>query len=87
LVLPEFTTTTIKELLPRVEHAVVEAGRIVCGKKVVTVSVGAAFYPQNGVTAEELLSEADRAMYEAKESHYREKGVPAVPQLVVPSQG
>ena len=85
LVLPEFTTTTIKELLPRVELAVVEAGRIVCGKKVVTVSVGAAFYPQNGRTAEELLSEADRAMYEAKESHYREKGVPAVPQLVVPS--
>jgi diguanylate cyclase (GGDEF)-like protein/putative nucleotidyltransferase with HDIG domain len=87
LVLPEFTTTTVKELLPRIELAVVEAGRIVCGKKVVTVSVGAAFYPQNGVTAEELLSEADRAMYEAKESHYREKGVPAVPQLVVPSQG
>ncbi len=87
LVLPEFTTTTVKELLPRIELAVVEAGRIVCGKKVVTVSVGAAFYPQNGVTAEELLSEADRAMYEAKESHYREKGVPAVPQLVVPSPG
>src|SRR5277367_1311114 len=87
LVLPEFTTTTVKELLPRVELAVVEAGRIVCGKKVVTVSVGAAFYPQDGVTAEELLSEADRAMYEAKESHYREKGMPAVPQLVVPSQG
>jgi diguanylate cyclase (GGDEF)-like protein/putative nucleotidyltransferase with HDIG domain len=86
LVLPEFTTTTVKELLPRIEVAVVEAGRIVCGKKVVTVSVGAAFYPQNGVTAEELLSEADHAMYEAKESHYREKGVPAVPQLVVPSQ-
>ena len=85
LVLPEFTTTTVKELLPRIELAVVEAGRVVCGKKVVTVSVGAAFYPQNGVTAEELLSEADRAMYEAKESHYREKGVPAVPQLVVPS--
>jgi diguanylate cyclase (GGDEF)-like protein len=87
LVLPEFTTTTVKELLPRIELAVVEAGRVVCGKKVVTVSVGAAFYPQNGVTAEELLSEADRGMYEAKESHYREKGVPAVPQLVVPSPG
>ena len=87
LVLPEFTTTTVKELLPRVELAVEEAGRVVCGKKVVTASVGAAFYPQDGVTAEELLSEADRAMYEAKESHYREKGVPSVPQLVVPSQG
>ena len=87
LILPEFTTTTVKELMPRIELAVVEAGRIVCGKKVVTASVGAAFYPQNGVTAEELLSEADRAMYEAKELHYREKGVASTPQLVVPSHG
>jgi diguanylate cyclase (GGDEF)-like protein/putative nucleotidyltransferase with HDIG domain len=87
LVLPEFTTTTVKELLPRVQLAVEEAGRTVCGKKVVTASVGAAFYPQDGVTAEELLSEADRAMYEAKESHYRERGAPSLPQLVVPSHG
>jgi diguanylate cyclase (GGDEF)-like protein/putative nucleotidyltransferase with HDIG domain len=87
LVLPEFTTTTVKELLPRVQVAVEDAGRTVCGKKVVTASVGAAFYPQDGVTAEELLSEADRAMYEAKESHYREKGLTSMPQLVVPSPG
>jgi diguanylate cyclase (GGDEF)-like protein/putative nucleotidyltransferase with HDIG domain len=87
LILPEFTTATVKELVPRIELAVVEAGRVVCGKKVVTASVGAAFYPQDGVTAEELLSEADRAMYEAKEKHYREKGVTSLPQLVVPSHG
>jgi len=87
LVLPEFTTTTVKEFIPRVQLAVEDAGRTVCGKKVVTASVGAAFYPQDGVTAEELLSEADRAMYEAKEIHYRDKGVPSTPQLVVPSHG
>jgi diguanylate cyclase (GGDEF)-like protein/putative nucleotidyltransferase with HDIG domain len=87
LVLPEFTTATVNELVPRIELAVVEAGRVVCGKKVVTASVGAAFYPQDGVTAEELLSEADRAMYEAKENHYREKGLTSLPQLVVPSPG
>jgi diguanylate cyclase (GGDEF)-like protein/putative nucleotidyltransferase with HDIG domain len=87
LVLPEFTTTTVKEFIPRVQLAVEDAGRTVCGKKVVTASVGAAFYPQDGVTAEELLSEADRAMYEAKEGHYRERGVPSTPQLVVPSHG
>jgi len=87
LVLPEFTTAIVKELVPRIELAVVEAGRVVCGKKVVTASVGAAFYPQDGVTAEELLSEADRAMYEAKENHYREKGLTALPQMVVPSPG
>jgi diguanylate cyclase (GGDEF)-like protein/putative nucleotidyltransferase with HDIG domain len=87
LVLPEFTTTTVKELLPRVELAVEEAGKAICCKKVVTASVGAAFYPKDGLTAEELLSEADRSMYEAKESHYRERGAPSPTQIVVTSNG
>jgi diguanylate cyclase (GGDEF)-like protein/putative nucleotidyltransferase with HDIG domain len=87
LVLPEFTTTTVKELLPRVELAVEEAGKAICCKKVVTASVGAAFYPKDGLTAEELLSEADRSMYEAKESHYRERGAPSLTQIVVTSNG
>jgi diguanylate cyclase (GGDEF)-like protein len=87
LVLPEFTTTTVKELLPRVELAVEEAGEAICCKKVVTASVGAAFYPKDGLTAEELLSEADRSMYEAKENHYRERGAPSLPQIVVSSNG
>jgi len=86
LVLPEFTTTTVKELLPRVELAVEEAGEAICCKKVVTASVGAAFYPKDGLTAEELLSEADRSMYEAKENHYRERGAPSLPQIVVSSK-
>ncbi len=83
LVLPEFTINTINEVLPRVGLAVEEAGQSVCGKKVVTASVGASFYPKDGSTAPELLSEADRAMYEAKESHYRERGVLSLTQLVV----
>jgi diguanylate cyclase (GGDEF)-like protein/putative nucleotidyltransferase with HDIG domain len=83
LVLPEFTMATVKELIPRVELTVEDAGRSICGKKVVTASVGAAFYPKDGLTAEELLSEADRAMYEAKEIHYRERVVPPQTQLVV----
>jgi diguanylate cyclase (GGDEF)-like protein/putative nucleotidyltransferase with HDIG domain len=87
LVLPEFTPATVKELLPRVELAVEEAGQAICGKKVVTASVGAAFYPQDGVTAEELLSEADRSMYEAKEAHYRGRGLPSQTQLVIPTAG
>jgi GGDEF domain-containing protein len=30
------------------------------------LSVGAAFYPADGITAEQLLAEADRKMYAAK---------------------
>lgn len=38
---------------------------------VVTCSIGIAMYPQHGRTAEKLLSAADSAMYEAKESGKR----------------
>jgi diguanylate cyclase (GGDEF)-like protein/putative nucleotidyltransferase with HDIG domain len=82
LVLPEFDAASVQEILPRVEAAVAEAAQTICGAKTVSVSVGSAFHPQDGVTAEELLSEADRAMYEAKERHYREKGEALRTQLV-----
>jgi GGDEF domain-containing protein len=36
----------------------------------VSVSVGCSFYPADGTSGEELLSEADRHMYEIKEKHY-----------------
>jgi diguanylate cyclase (GGDEF)-like protein/putative nucleotidyltransferase with HDIG domain len=74
LVLPEFDAATVAEFLPRVHGAVEDAAKTVCNRKTVSVSVGASFYPQHGVTPEELLSEADRAMYDDKETHYRERG-------------
>ncbi|MGC1417580.1 MAG: HD domain-containing phosphohydrolase [Candidatus Acidiferrum sp.] len=74
LVLPEFDAATVAEFLPRVHAAVEQAAQTICNRKAVSVSVGASIYPQDGATPEELLSEADRAMYEVKESHYRDRG-------------
>ncbi len=73
-VLPEMTKENVTEMENRLARAVEEASRSACPEMIVSVSVGAAFHPQDGLTAEELLSEADRAMYESKESHYRERG-------------
>lgn len=73
-VLPEIIAGTVKELQRRLELAVEEAGIKVCNQKVVTASIGCAFHPEDGVTAEELLSEADRRMYESKENYYRQLG-------------
>jgi len=70
-VLPGLTGEGVEELKPRLTFAVEEASRAICQSNVVTVSIGSAFYPQDGSTAEELLSEADRRMYEAKGNHYR----------------
>lgn len=73
-VLPELTEEGAEELMPRLELAVEEAGQLICGAKVVTVSIGCAFYPKDGSTPEELLSEADHRMYETKETYYKQRG-------------
>ncbi len=50
-----------------------QAGRQTCGESVLSLSVGAAFYPQNGSDAEQLLAEADKKMYSAKQCHYENR--------------
>ena len=47
-------------------EAVVQAGIDVLGERVVSLSVGSAFYPADGETAETLVSQADLRMYEMK---------------------
>ena len=46
------------------------AGREVCGRDFLSLSMGAAFYPEDGLDAERLLSEADRRMYAVKTVHH-----------------
>jgi diguanylate cyclase (GGDEF)-like protein/putative nucleotidyltransferase with HDIG domain len=69
-VLPEMTKDNVAELEKRLARAVKEASRSACPEMIVSVSVGSSFYPADGSTGEELLSEADRSMYEVKERHY-----------------
>lgn len=61
----------VEGLKQRIELAVKAAGQSVCQSTLVTVSVGCAFYPQDGFTAEDLLAKADEHMYAAKEIHYQ----------------
>jgi diguanylate cyclase (GGDEF)-like protein/putative nucleotidyltransferase with HDIG domain len=69
-VLPEMTKENVAELLKRLTRAVEEASRSACHEMIVSVSVGCSFYPADGASGEELLSEADRSMYDVKEKHY-----------------
>jgi diguanylate cyclase (GGDEF)-like protein len=39
------------------------------GPERVSISVGAALYPKDGSDADQLLAEADRRMYKAKQAH------------------
>jgi diguanylate cyclase (GGDEF)-like protein/putative nucleotidyltransferase with HDIG domain len=69
-VLPEITKDTISEVQERLSRVVGEASRSTCPEMIVSVSVGSSFYPEDGTTGEELLSEADRSMYDMKEKYY-----------------
>jgi diguanylate cyclase (GGDEF)-like protein len=69
-VLPEMTKDNVAEIEKRLSRAVQEASCSACPEMIVSVSVGSSFYPADGASGEELLSEADRSMYEVKEKHY-----------------
>jgi diguanylate cyclase (GGDEF)-like protein/putative nucleotidyltransferase with HDIG domain len=73
-VLPEMTKENVAEMQKRLSGAVEEASRSACPEMIVSVSVGCSFYPGNGDSGEDLLSEADRNMYEFKEQHYSMAG-------------
>jgi len=82
-VLPDLDREAVDKMKHRINLAVLKAGESVCQSAQVTVSIGCAVYPQDGLRAEELLSRADERMYEAKEIHYQTKARVAQPQAIV----
>ena len=56
-----------------------QASRQICGKDILSLSVGAAFYPQDGADAEKLLAEADKRMYAAKQFHHEHAEMVSTP--------
>src|SRR5580700_6672136 len=71
---PGLTTEAATEKAERLNQAAIESGRHVCGRDVITLSVGMAFCPEDGSDVERLLAEADRRMYSMKQLHH---GAPA----------
>ncbi|MBI4889543.1 MAG: diguanylate cyclase, partial [Acidobacteria bacterium] len=66
LVLPGATEDAVKMRRRRVTALIEAAGAELTGERVVSLSVGAAYYPQSGRSAEEMLAFADSRMYEDK---------------------
>jgi diguanylate cyclase (GGDEF)-like protein/putative nucleotidyltransferase with HDIG domain len=67
---PGLTAEAAKEKADRLNQAAIESGRHVCGREVITLSVGMAFCPEDGFDVERLLAEADRRMYSMKQIHH-----------------
>jgi diguanylate cyclase (GGDEF)-like protein/putative nucleotidyltransferase with HDIG domain len=70
IVAPGMTETAMAERSSLLNALAKQAGRDVCGEEFLSLSVGAAFYPADGTTAEQLLAEADRKMYAAKKRQH-----------------
>jgi diguanylate cyclase (GGDEF)-like protein/putative nucleotidyltransferase with HDIG domain len=84
IVVPNMEPEALGEKAALVTALAREAGRQVCGKDLLSSSVGAAFYPRDGSDAEQLLTEADRRMYAGKQSHYKRPDVSVPPDLSAP---
>jgi len=69
---PGLTTEAAKEKADRLNQAAIESSRYICGRDLITLSVGMAFCPEDGYDVERLLAEADRRMYSMKQVHHAE---------------
>jgi diguanylate cyclase (GGDEF)-like protein/putative nucleotidyltransferase with HDIG domain len=67
---PGLTAEAAKEKAETLNQAAIESGRHVCGRDLITLSVGMAWCPEDGYEVERLLAEADRRMYSMKQTHH-----------------
>ncbi len=71
-ILPEFSPDKVSQVETRVHNLVRAAAKKTCSESSVSVSVGFAFYPVDGLDADQLISEADHRMYEQKRRRHLE---------------
>ncbi len=74
---PNMPPSAVPERAAQLSILAQQAGQEACDADILSLSLGAAFYPEDGVEAEQLLTEADRRMYSAKEEHYLGTGIHA----------
>ena len=67
---PGLTPEAAVEKAERLNEVAIEAGRLICGREIIALSVGTAFCPEDGYDVERLLAEADRRMYSMKQVHH-----------------
>lgn len=73
LILPGMQPHAVSHKAAELCAMVIEAGRECTGQEILSLSVGTAFFPENGADTEELLAEADRRMYQVKQSHHTDR--------------
>ncbi len=86
LLLPHITPDSVDERIGHLVRIAAAAGEVVQGKRLLSMSVGEAFFPMDGDNAEELLATADRRMYKSKQQQKsRQTGAALLPQSPIPA--
>jgi len=67
LVLPGLRPDQLQQKIQRLKAITAEAGQDIFAQETLGLSIGHAMFPEDGVDADRLLSEADRRMYIAKQ--------------------
>jgi diguanylate cyclase (GGDEF)-like protein/putative nucleotidyltransferase with HDIG domain len=67
---PGLSSAGAQEKASRLNQAAIEAGRRICGREIIALSVGIASCPEDGYDVEALLAVADRRMYSVKQEHH-----------------
>lgn len=72
VIAPGLKKEAAKEKAAHLGQLARETSRSVCGDKSLGASVGVACFVEDGQDAEQLLAEADRRMYVAKQLHHQQ---------------
>jgi len=72
LVMPGLKPEIVEATEDRLRRLVTEVGRKASGEDTLSLSVGHACYPDDGMDAEDLLAKADKRMYLEKQEHRNE---------------
>jgi diguanylate cyclase (GGDEF)-like protein/putative nucleotidyltransferase with HDIG domain len=83
LILPASDRDSMQQRIAELREIGGAAGCAVTGMQNMTMSIGEAFYPQDGADAEQLLAVADRRMYRAKQGS--RKARPAIASYQAPA--
>jgi diguanylate cyclase (GGDEF)-like protein/putative nucleotidyltransferase with HDIG domain len=81
LIAPGLTPEAAMKKAENLRDLARQVGREVCGEDILSLSVGRAVYPDDGLDAEDLLAEADRRMYIEKQSQPNRKNRRVHPRL------
>ena len=73
VIAPGLTPEATARKAEQMRDLVHRVGQEVCNEDILSLSVGKAVYPEDGLDAEKLLSEADKRMYLQKQTHSTHK--------------